>query len=197
MSWQASRKRPEFAAGGRIAGSEVTTKQIAAAMKRAESVLKRRPGAGLTADAPAMANWEGGMRVVTRSEGGPSLSTDMPGELGGSGDRVSPGWLLRAGLASCLVTRIAMAAAAQGIDLESIDVAASSRSDARGLLGMTGGAGERIDPGPLELTLHVRISARGIPPERLRALVDYSHAHSPVSAAISKSIPISLSVESI
>ncbi len=90
-----------------------------------------------------------------------------------------------------------MAAAAQGIDLESIDVAASSRSDARGLLGMTGVAGEPIDPGPLELTLHVRISAPGIPPERLRALVEYSHAHSPVSAAMSKSIPISLSIEPI
>jgi hypothetical protein len=90
----------------------VTTKQIAIAMKRAESVLKRRPGAAITADPPAMANWEGGMRVVMRNEGGPSLSTDMPEELGGSGDRVTPGWLLRAGLASCLTTRIAMAAAA-------------------------------------------------------------------------------------
>jgi uncharacterized OsmC-like protein len=175
----------------------VTTKQIATAIKRAESVLKRRPNAGLAADAPAMANWEGGMRVVTRTEGGPFLSTDMPEELGGSGDQISPGWLLRAGLASCLTTRIAMAAAAQGIDLEAIDVAASSRSDARGLLGITGGAGEPIDPGPLEVTLHVRISAPGISPDRLRALVEYSQAHSPVSAALSKSIPISLSVEAI
>jgi uncharacterized OsmC-like protein len=166
-------------------------------MKRAESVLKRRPGAALAADAPALARWEGGMRVVTRLDAGPSFSTDMPEELGGSGDRISPGWLLRAGLASCLTTRIAMAAAVEGIELEAIEVMASSRSDTRGLLGMPGGAGEPIGPGPFDVTLQVRICAPGIPPERLRALVEYSQTHSPVSAALSEPVTISLSVEAI
>jgi uncharacterized OsmC-like protein len=175
----------------------MTAKQIASAIKRAESVLKRRPQAGVAADAPAMSRWEGGLRVVTHRKGGPSLPTDMPEELGGSGDQISPGWLLRAGLASCLTTRIAMAAAAQGIDLQALDVAASSRSDARGLLGLAGGAGEPIGAGPLEVILHVRIRAAGISAERLHALVEYSHAHSPVSAAIGQSMPISLSIEAV
>jgi uncharacterized OsmC-like protein len=168
-----------------------TAKQIASAMKRAETVLKRRPRTGLAADAPATACWQGGMRVVTRHDGGFRISTDMPEELAGTGDQVTPGWLVRAGLASCLATRIAMAAAAEGIDLDAIEVAASSQSDARGLLGMAGAPG----PGPLEVKLHVRISAPGISPERLHALVEYSQAHSPVSAALSKPVPISLSVE--
>jgi uncharacterized OsmC-like protein len=61
----------------------------------------------------------------------------MPSEVGGSGDQVTPGWLFRAGLASCAATRIAMAAAAEGIELATLEVRASSRSDTRGLLGMT------------------------------------------------------------
>jgi uncharacterized OsmC-like protein len=173
-----------------------TAKQIAAAVKRAESVLKRRPRNGLKADAPATARWEGGLRVVTGHDGGSRIPTDMPAELAGSGDQVTPGWLVRAGLASCLATRIAMAAAVEGIDLEAIEVVASSHSDARGLLGMVA-EGEPVDPGPLEVKLHVRISAPGIAPKRLQALVDYANAHSPVSAALSRTVPVSLSVEAI
>lgn len=88
-----------------------------------------------------------------------------------------------------------MAAAAEGIELDAIEVLASSQSDARGLLGMAGAAGEPVGPGPLDVKLHVRISAPGISPERLLALVEYSQAHSPVSAALSQPVPVSLSVE--
>jgi uncharacterized OsmC-like protein len=173
-----------------------TPKQIASAMKRAESVLRRRPRNALVADAPATARWQGGLRVVTGHDGGPRISTDMPEELAGSGDEVTPGWLLRAGLASCLATRIAMAAAADSIDLDAIEVVASSRSDARGLLGMPA-AGEPIGPGPMDVMLHVRISAPGISPARLHALVEYAQAHSPVSAALTQPVPISLSIEAM
>jgi uncharacterized OsmC-like protein len=173
-----------------------TPKQIASAMKRVESVLERRPRNGLAADAPASACWEGGLRVVTRHDGGARISTDMPEELAGSGDQFTPGWLLRAGLASCLATRIAMAAAAEGLDLDAIEVVASSHSDARGLLGVAA-AGEPANPGPLDVKLHVRISAPGISAQRLHTLVEYAQAHSPVSAALIRPVPISLSVEAI
>ena len=72
---------------------------------------------GMHDDAPATARWRGGTRVVTSHANGIEIPTDMPGELGGSGDRVTPGWLFRAGLASCAATRIAMGAAAEGIEL--------------------------------------------------------------------------------
>jgi len=110
--------------------------EIAAAMRRFESVLKRRPEVGLHDDALATARWESGTRVVSSHANGIHLSTDMPTELGGSGDQVTPGWLFRAGLASCLATRIAMGAAAAGFELAMLEVLASSRSDARGMLGM-------------------------------------------------------------
>ena len=72
----------------------------------------------------------------------------MPGELGGTGDRVTPGWLFRAGLASCATTSIVLTAAAEGIELATLEVWVGSRSDARGLLGMTDDAGSPCSPAP-------------------------------------------------
>ena len=100
---------------------------VATALQRVQAVLRRQPEIGLHDDAPAAARWEGGTRVVTTHANGTEISSDMPGELGGSGDRITPGWLMRAGFASCTATCIAMSAAAQGIELESLEVQASSR----------------------------------------------------------------------
>jgi uncharacterized OsmC-like protein len=171
--------------------------EMAAAWQRTAAVLQRRPEAGLHEDAPASARWGGGTRVVTGHANGTQLETDMPAEMGGSGDRVSPGWLLRAGLASCTATRIAMAAAAQGVDLTALEVLASSRSDARGLLGMAGPNGEAISAGPLDMRLRVRIAGRGVPAERLRALVEESYRCSPTARAVQDAVPVALRIEII
>ena len=151
----------------------MTMQDVAAAMQRVETVLQRRPEMGLHDDAPAAARWEGGTRVVSSHANGTQMATDMPGELGGSGDQVTPGWLFRAGLASCAATRIAMGAAAEGIELAALEVVASSRSDTRGLLGHGGCAtAQPVPAGPRDVQLLVRISAHGVEPERLRALVE-------------------------
>ena len=63
------------------------------------------------------------------------MATDLPSELGGTGDAFTPGWLWRAALSSCLATRIVMAAAVDGIDLGSVEVQASSRLEATVPLG--------------------------------------------------------------
>ncbi|MEJ7688909.1 MAG: hypothetical protein WKG52_19115, partial [Variovorax sp.] len=88
----------------------MTMQDIAAALQRVEAVLQRRPETGLHDDAPAAARWERGTRVVTHHASGAQMATDMPGELGGSGDQVTPGWLFRAGLASCAATSIVVSA---------------------------------------------------------------------------------------
>src|ERR1700689_1373300 len=160
----------------------MATKDIAAAVQRVESVLKRRPAAGIHDDAPASARWQTGMRVVATHANGTQMLTDMPTELGGSGDKVTPGWLFRAGLASCLTTCIAMDAAAEGIDLAALEVLVTSRSDLRGLLGMADSAGVPVGAGPSEIRIQVRISAAGVPAERLRLLVEDSNRCSPISA---------------
>jgi uncharacterized OsmC-like protein len=169
--------------------------EIAAAMQRVESVLTRRPEAGLHEDAPATARWESGTRVVASHANGTQLLTDMPTELGGSGDQVTPGWLVRAGLASCLTTRIAMGAAAAGIELAMLEVLASSCSDARGIFGMPEPSGEPVCAGPREVQLLVRIAAPGVSSERLCVLVDECNHRSPMSAALRDAVPMTLRVD--
>jgi uncharacterized OsmC-like protein len=173
----------------------MSSQEIAAAMQRVELVLKRRPEFGIHDDAPATAHWERGTQVVSRHANGAQLVTDMPTELGGGGDHVTPGWLFRAGLASCLATRIAMGAAAAGMELAQLEVSASSRSDARGMFGMADTSGETVGAGPRDLQLLVRISAPGTAPDQVRNLVEHCNRCSPVSAAAREELPVALRVE--
>ena len=175
----------------------MSLQNIATALKRVETALTRRPEAGLHDDTPAAARWQGGTGVVTRHDNGTALPTDMPRELGGSGEHVTPGWLFRAGLASCAVTSIVFVAAAEGIALTTLEVRATSRSAARGLLGMADASGEAVYAGPGELTLQVRIAAEGVPAERLRALVEAGLRHSPIPNAASHATPYALHIDTV
>jgi uncharacterized OsmC-like protein len=168
---------------------------IAAAIERVESVMRRRPELGLHDDAAASARWEGGLRASATHDTGLRLETDMPRELGGSGDQASPGWLMRAGAATCAVTRIAMTAAAEGIALDALEVSAASRSDTRGLLGLPDADGAPIPAGPAEVVLSVRVAAAGVAPERLRALVEASCCCAPVQQALMCATPVTVRVE--
>ena len=171
------------------------TRDIAAALQRVEAALRRRPAAGLHEDETATARWQGGLRVASSHPGGAFFETDMPCEFGGGGDRPSAGWLFRAGLAACAVTRVAMAAAAEGIELMTLEARVASRSDARGVFGLADDAGRPVSPGPCDLELRVRIAAAGVPPERLRALVERCQRLSPVSRAAEEALPLTVRVE--
>jgi len=173
----------------------MTTEHIAAAMERVHTVLQRRPEMGLHDDAPATAAWRGDTRVVVGHGNGTRVPTDMPTELGGSGDLVTPGWLFRAGLASCATTSIALTAAAQGVALSALEVRVSSRSDTRGLLGMADERGEPVHAGPKDVTMSVRIAARGVAPERLRALVEAGCRCSPIPNAVERATPLALRID--
>jgi uncharacterized OsmC-like protein len=173
----------------------MAAQDIAEAIERVRSVLLRRPQSGLHDDAPATSIWSGGTRVIARHDNGTEVASDMPGELGGSGDRVSPGWLLRAGFASCTATCIAMNAAVQGLELEALEVRATSRSDTRGLLGMADADGQPVPAGPGDMQMHVRISAPGVTAERLRALVEDSYRRSPIACAVENAVPVRLSID--
>ena len=170
---------------------------IAAALARVNAVLRKRPLAGIVQDPPAVSAWQGGLRVHTKHPCGVMAVTDMPAELGGSGDQPSPGWLLRASLASCAATRMAMTAAEAGVVLQTLEVSAHSRSDARGLLGLPDTDGTPLCAGPGELRLEVRIAAAGVAAERLRALVDQALALAPVSQLLASPSAVGLQVEII
>jgi uncharacterized OsmC-like protein len=168
---------------------------IALALDRAQSVLAKRPSAGLHDDAEGVARWAGGTRIVAAHANGHEVQTDMPAELGGTGDQVSPGWLVRAGVASCAATCIAMAAARAGVALEALDVRVSSRSDTRGVLGMTGEDGAPVPVGPQDLRMSVRIAARGASAAELRALVEEGRRLAPMSSLVEAASPMALSIE--
>lgn len=173
----------------------MSLERIAASLERVGAVLRRKPQAGVSDDSAATARWCGGLRTQVSSDKGHVAQTDMPAEIGGEDGAPSPGWLFRAGLASCSATRIAMLAATEGITLSTLEVRATSRSDLRGMLAIPEPDGRPVPAGPLAVALHVRIAAPGVPAERLRALVALAAASSPMSSAVERALPVALQVE--
>jgi uncharacterized OsmC-like protein len=194
-AWQPAFVRPKWLHAPAIGNNPMTFQAISAGVDRLMSILQRRPDFGLQDDSPATARWESNLRVVSSHENGTEFVTDMPVELGGGGNQVTPGWLMRAGLASCTATRIVMAAAAERIELTMLEVTAHSKSDVRGLFGMADAKGAPVNAGPRDVELIVRLSAPGIATERLRALVEESHRCSPVSNALCRLVPVSLHID--
>ena len=172
----------------------MTQQPLAQSLRRVQAVLERRPDSGLHEDGPATARWEGGTRVVAHHDNGTQVPSDMPAELGGTGDLITPGWLFRAGLAACATTSIVMAAAAEGIALTGLEVKATSRSDTRGLIGMANADGQPVHAGPGDVQLAVHIVADGVAPERLRALVQAAVGRSPIPSALQVATPLALRV---
>jgi len=173
----------------------MTLQQVGIAVKRVKAALERRPEFGIHDDAPAVAHWEFGTRVVTRNCAGKEVITDTPKEIGGTGDQVAPGWLLRASVASCAATSIALAAASEGIELTALEVHVGSRSDTRGLLGMSDPGGATVYAGPFDVALQVTVAANGIDPVVLKTLVEVCLRHSPVPSALTTAISFALQVD--
>lgn len=163
-------------------------------VKRVMAAFQRRPDVAVQADPPAVSRWESGTRVVTHSGEAVSVATDMPKELGGSGDQVTPGWLFRAGVASCAATSITLAAASEGFKLTALEVHVGSRSDARGLLGMSEPNGEPVYAGMFDVELRVNIAADGSNPMALESLVARCLSHSPVPCTLITATPFALHV---
>jgi uncharacterized OsmC-like protein len=172
----------------------MTAETISKAMERVRNVLSRRPEAGIHVDEPAVARWGQGLRVTCSHANGTRVATDLPSEIGGSGDQVTPAWLMRAALASCVATGIAAEAAARGIELTRLEVVADSTSDMRGLLGMADERGERVAAGPREVRLAVRVGAAGAAREQLAAIIDHSCRCSPVTAALESAVPVAVQI---
>jgi len=163
---------------------------ICTAIQRVEAALTQKPEQGLSADTPARAVLTGGLAMQIHGPGGHTVKTDTPASLGGGGDAVSPGWLMRAGLASCTATVIALRAERLGIRLTRLEVSAQSRSDARGMLGLD----PSVRAGPLDIDMQVDIEAEGLDQEALADLVAWADEHSPIGNAVRRPIDVRLSV---
>jgi uncharacterized OsmC-like protein len=121
------------------------------------------------------------------------VETDMPKGIGGGGRVPQPGWLLRAALASCTGTAIAMRAAKVGIALEKLDVSVESQSDNRGLLGLDNG----ISAALIGLRTIVHVRAANATRDQLESLVRWGDAHSPVACTLRSALAAEIAVVAV
>ena len=152
--------------------------------------LGEHPEKWRNADPPATAVMIDGLRCRAEGPGGASIVSDMPRAVGGGDSAPRPGWFMRAALATCDATVIAMRAAQLGIALDRLEVAVESESDPRGLLGID----DTVVAGPARLRMRVTIAAAGAPAERLREIVAWADRHSPVGDALRRAIPVEVEV---
>lgn len=152
------------------------------------SALATKPDAGPAPDRPAVAVMEGGLRCRAEGGDGWSVVTDMPTPVGGEGTAPTPGWLIRAALASCAATTIAMRAAELEIPLTRLEVTAESETDMRGLLGV----GDGVEPGPATARLRVELAAEDADAQQLEQLVAWADSHSPVGDCVRRAVPVEL-----
>lgn len=155
-----------------------------------KSALASKPDAGPAPDRPAVAVIEDGLRCRIEGASGWTVVTDMPPAVGGEGAAPTPGWLIRAALASCAATTIAMRAAELDLPLTRLEVTAESETDMRGLLGI----GDGVQPGPVSALLRVRLAAEAADAQRLEELVVWADSHSPVGDCVRRAVPVELEI---
>jgi uncharacterized OsmC-like protein len=163
---------------------------IRTALDGASAYLTAHPDEAAYTDSSAVARLEGGLRVAVTGPGGESVVTDMPKSVGGAASAPSAGWLLRAAEAACVTTLIAMRAAARGVALAHVEVTVDSRSDDRGILGLS----PDIPAGPLSGRVAVRLAATGVPASELEAIVRWGVDHCPVIDAVRRPVPVEVAV---
>lgn len=168
----------------------MSTSHIQQSIEAVIQYLSAHPDECRYTDKAATAVVEEGLRCRADGPNGAVMISDMPKAVGGGGAAPSPGWLLRAALANCDATVIAMRAAQVGVTLTTLEVTVDSVSDDRGLLGMD----DAIPAGALSMRTRVRIGARGVTPKRLREIVAWAEAHSPVGDVVRRAVPSSTDV---
>src|SRR6185436_11443307 len=113
------------------------------AIETLSAAISADPAKARAKNAPAKARLTEGLKCEIDGPRDERAATDMPPAMGGRASGPNPGWLLRAAMASCTATVIAMRAAKLGIALTSLEVTVESESDNRGILRLD----ERISAG--------------------------------------------------
>jgi uncharacterized OsmC-like protein len=162
---------------------------IREAIEKASGYLKENPDAATGTDAAATAVHEDGLRFRVEGPKG-ELTTDMAESVGGGATAPTPGWLLRAALASCDATTVAMEAARDNVELTDLKVSVESETDFRGVLGADGSA----HPGPIAVRVQIELTAPDATEDQLREIVKRAEAHSPVRDALAREIPMTTEV---
>jgi len=112
--------------------------EIKNAIDRATKTLTAKPEAGRVTKT-ATVEWLNGLRCVA-SEGGFSVTCDMPAAMGGDGGEPGPGHLSRSALGVCQTISLAIAFARHSVAFSGLRVRVEVDMDAGGGLGIEGAA---------------------------------------------------------
>ena len=162
---------------------------IRSAIETASGHLTDHPEAAVATDAAATAVREEGLRFRVEGPNGDVIS-DMAKMVGGGATAPTPGWLLRAALASCDATLVAMEAARGGVELSDLTVTVDSDSDFRGVLGVD----DSVNPGPLAVRVRIQLAASNATEDQLREIVQRAESHSPVRDALARAVPMTTDI---
>jgi uncharacterized OsmC-like protein len=163
---------------------------IRTAIRAASEYLGEHPEQARSTDSAAVATLVDGLVVRVAAQDGTTITTDMVHSVGGTATAPSPGWLMRAAVASCVATLTAMRAAMLGITLDIVEVTVDSESDDRGILGID----DDVPAGPLSGRVSVRLTAAGVLPPTLEDVARWGVKHCPVMDALERSIPVTTRV---
>ena len=162
------------------------TDAIRAAIAGASTYLTDHPDEARYTDSLAAARVEEGLLIKVKGQNGESLTTDMPGAVGGGGAAPSPGWFLRAAVAACVTSLAVMRAAQLGIEGFTCEVEVDSESDDRGILGLDAS----VPAGPLSMRIGFRMS--GTASDGLEEIASWAVEHCPVSDAVRRAVPVTV-----
>jgi uncharacterized OsmC-like protein len=163
--------------------------EIRSAIETASAKLSEHPGAAIGTDAAATAVRERGLCFRVEGPKG-ALSTDMSESVGGGATAPTPAWLMRAALASCDATLVAMEAARDDVELTDLTVTVESESDFRGVLGVD----DSVNPGPVAVRVRIELAAADATEEQLRAIVERAEARSPVHDALERELSMTTEI---
>jgi len=148
----------------------------------------------------AHSEWQGGGRSLTRIQGfygagQEDTSRAQPFEVGGDeppvllGKNTAPNAVetVLAALASCLAVGYAYNAAAQGIEIQSLDFDLEGDVDLHAFLGLS----DKVRPGFSNIRLTYRVKADA-PRQKLEELCEYVQRTSPVLDIIRNPVPVSV-----
>lgn len=161
---------------------------IKRSIDQAIGYLSEHPDEVRYTDSLATARLEDDLRVTVDGTDG-TIVTDMPEGVGGRAEHASPGWLLRAAVASCVASVIAMEAARADVTLSELTVDVDSESDDRGILRMA----EDVPVGPLSMSVRIRIAGdadAGV----LEEVARRGAAGCPVYDSVRRAVPASVEV---
>jgi hypothetical protein len=98
------------------------TEHIRVAVDALKKTYSDHPETAVVTDSFARARLTKGLAIAVEGPSGQRIASDMSKDFGGSGGAPSPGWYVRAGIASCTATVIALRAAELSVPLQHLVV---------------------------------------------------------------------------